>query len=331
LPQTVGVGHRPNFAIAPSVGRNEAPALADRLNMEPVSTVQGVGSSEPEPVALVRGANVGSSQHCPATVIPDRGQVTEDSPKSPNKERWAVLHEHVSGSNVANDAGHVEPQSRPFAVDAGAPAGDADVLAGEAPRNHVNTASPRSPVKGANVIPDREGRENSVVLSGDKNACGPRVALDSADRAHARKLAAEDSSPGAGEQGEFAKAFISSREMSQDTVSSGQSVAEVASEGHGLLDSAFQAHEALLQIGAALAEPAARAGDDGVRRVAGQQRLGVAVDHEPLHPVDQVPQFRTHRFDLVKQGAFGLSVGGVLGKVGGSFDGLRFGHDEGSR
>jgi hypothetical protein len=75
------------------------------------SVAQGVGTHKPEPVSLVGGTNVGSSQHCPAAVIPERGQVTEDSSESPSKQGWAVFHEDETGSNFAHDARHVRPHS----------------------------------------------------------------------------------------------------------------------------------------------------------------------------------------------------------------------------
>jgi hypothetical protein len=56
--QLLGVGHRLCFAIAPSVGLNAAPALSERLNIEPVSTVQGVGSNNPDPLPSMRRTNV---------------------------------------------------------------------------------------------------------------------------------------------------------------------------------------------------------------------------------------------------------------------------------
>ena len=93
----------------------------------------GVPSHKPEPVPLVRGTNIASSQHCPPAVIPERGQVTEDSPKSSSKEGWAVLHEDVAGSNLANDPRHVPPHSAAGSVNAGSLAGNADVLTRETP------------------------------------------------------------------------------------------------------------------------------------------------------------------------------------------------------
>jgi hypothetical protein len=46
-------------------------------------------------------------------------------------------------------------------------------LAGKAPRNDINSASPLVRVKGAHVIPYREGFQDSVILSLGKNACTP--------------------------------------------------------------------------------------------------------------------------------------------------------------
>jgi hypothetical protein len=76
-------------------------------------------------------------------------------------------------------------------------------LAGETARNHVNTASPRHSVKGANVIPNREGREYSVILSGDKYARGIGVPLNGTDGAPAEQLASEYSSTSACEKSQL--------------------------------------------------------------------------------------------------------------------------------
>jgi hypothetical protein len=54
-------------------------------------------------------------------------------------------------------------------------------LAREAARHHVNNASPWASVEGLNVIPDREGFEASVVLSGDQNIPCVGVPFDGAD------------------------------------------------------------------------------------------------------------------------------------------------------
>jgi hypothetical protein len=113
------------------------------LPLDFASEAVGVGTPDkPEALADVRRSNVGSSQHSPPAVIPERGQITEHSSEPPSKDCWAVLHEDEAGSNLANDARHVAPEAGPVSVNAGAGPGDADVLAWESSRHHVNTASP---------------------------------------------------------------------------------------------------------------------------------------------------------------------------------------------
>jgi hypothetical protein len=134
---------------------------------------------------------VTSSEHAPSSIEPHRGQVPENDVESSACESWDVLHEDVAWFHVANDARHLGPESRASACESGSGASVGDVLAREASRHHVNTASPRSSVKGANVIPNREGRENAVILSGDKNACGIGVEFNGADGTPSKEAASE--------------------------------------------------------------------------------------------------------------------------------------------
>jgi hypothetical protein len=90
-----------------------------------------------------------------------------------------------------------------LSVNARAFSGDADVLAGKPARNHVNNSAPRSSVKGANVIPNREGREKAVILSGDKYACGVWVALNGANRSPSEQFAAQYSATSAREKSQL--------------------------------------------------------------------------------------------------------------------------------
>ena len=125
----VGVGHC--FTNSCGLGARPLANSGLRIVLRAIAAM-GVCSHKPEPVPLMGGTNVGSSQHCPATVIPERGQVTEHSSESPSKEGWAVLHERESGSNLANDPRHVGPHAGSLSIDAGALSGNADVLAREA-------------------------------------------------------------------------------------------------------------------------------------------------------------------------------------------------------
>src|SRR4051812_8917921 len=68
--------------------------------MSPVSFQSraiGVGH-DPDPVPPVRSANGCSRYAVPFRVIPDRGQVPENSLHSSSKESWDVLHDDVAGS-----------------------------------------------------------------------------------------------------------------------------------------------------------------------------------------------------------------------------------------
>jgi hypothetical protein len=128
-------------------------------------TPLGVGSDDPDAIASVGKAGGVRSQHTPFRIEPHRGQVPENSSKPSTSEVWGVLHEDESGSNLANHTGHFAPEAGVLAVDAGTLSRGGYVGAGEAPRNHVNTLSPRAAVKGSYVIPHGEGVEASVVLA----------------------------------------------------------------------------------------------------------------------------------------------------------------------
>jgi hypothetical protein len=155
---------------------------------------------DPDAIPLVRRSNIGSSQHSPSAVIPERGQVTEDNSESPSNESWTVFHEDVSGSNFANDARHVGPHSAALSGDSCALAGNADVLAGKPSSHDVNNAAPRSSVKCPNVIPNRERREKAVVLSLGKNSGGVWLPFNSADAAVSEHLPCKDASTSAREK-----------------------------------------------------------------------------------------------------------------------------------
>jgi hypothetical protein len=160
----------------------------------------GVGqrSNDPDSISEVVCARrsvisdgVGCSQHSPSRIIPHRGQVPENSVEPSLSKERGVFHEDVEGSNVANDSCHVVPHSAALSVDSSALSGTTNILARESSRNHVNTASPWSSVKGSHVIPNRERRENAVILSGDKYACGVGLPLNATDGLPSEQFAAE--------------------------------------------------------------------------------------------------------------------------------------------
>src|SRR5687767_11204476 len=113
-----------------------------------------------------------SAQHAPSRIKPQLGQVPENNSKPPRSEYWAVLHERVSWSNLANDPNRLSPESTLGAVDSDSRLiGLADVLARKAARNDINNSAPRAAVKGSHVRPNGESFENSIVLPLRKNGC----------------------------------------------------------------------------------------------------------------------------------------------------------------
>jgi hypothetical protein len=72
-------------------------------------------------------------------------------------------------------------------------------LAGKPARNNVNTSSPRLSVKGANIIPDRERREYSVILSLGENSPAVGFDFNSTDSFPSEQFATEYSATSARE------------------------------------------------------------------------------------------------------------------------------------
>jgi hypothetical protein len=189
----VGVGHKLNRAIAPSVGRSSAPALGLRLKRLPLSSVTGVGKN-PDSLAVVERSNVGCSQHAPMRIEPEFGQVCENSVKPPRSERWRVLHVRVRGSHVAKDSRHLSPQSGALAVEAVSASGNGDVLARKTSRYHINKAAPFSGVKTLDVRPNRENREMSIGLSLRQNGRAEGITLNCANGPPSQDVPPENAS-----------------------------------------------------------------------------------------------------------------------------------------
>jgi hypothetical protein len=123
--------------------------------------------------------------------------------ESSRSEHWGVFHVDVSGSYLANNSRHVPPHSRSGSFDASASSGCGNVLTGKSSRYDVNTSCPRLSVKGLNVIPNRERRENAVILSGGKYASCVRFPLNSADCAPSEEVTSEYSSTSACEKSQL--------------------------------------------------------------------------------------------------------------------------------
>lgn len=105
---------------------------------------RGVGKKgrDPKSIAYMGSANVSSLNAVPDRIIPERGQVAEH-PGEPStcgsrKEFWYVLHDRDAGSNLANKAGVLSPETGTLAINARSFASLGQVLTGKTPADCVN-------------------------------------------------------------------------------------------------------------------------------------------------------------------------------------------------
>jgi hypothetical protein len=166
----------------------------------------GVGHAgeEPPPLAEVGSAAVCRRKHRPLRIEPEVGQRSENGVESSKSDSCDVLHEDISRSHFANDSVHLPPEAAALAGETCAFAGDADVLAGKATGNDIDSPSPCGPVELGNVIVDLQlGRQPTFVASCLQNGAAVRVDLHRAHRTVAQQHAAEDAAACAGEQMQF--------------------------------------------------------------------------------------------------------------------------------
>jgi len=102
----------------------------------------------------MRGTSGASWNAVPLRVIPERGQVAENSSHPPSKETWDVLHLNEARSYFANDPGVVGPEAGAASFDPCALAGDGDVLTGETASDEIHAATPLFTVELCDVRKD---------------------------------------------------------------------------------------------------------------------------------------------------------------------------------
>jgi hypothetical protein len=122
--------------------------------IEPLSIARGVGQKPPfssgpssslgrpiaddeHAVSYVRGTKRGRWKTLPFRIEPEGGQIPENVAHSSSKEPWDVLHEDVSGSKYANDAGELGPEPAFVGLGKLLP-GLADGLTGEAAADEID-------------------------------------------------------------------------------------------------------------------------------------------------------------------------------------------------
>jgi hypothetical protein len=167
------------------------------------------GPHDPEPLPEVGGTGVGSSQHSPPDIKPQRGQVTDDGAEVPmrlSKETWDVLQQHPAGSNDAKDIPRLWPQV-PVVVGPETLARDRERLAWESGRNDVNQALIRLGVpftdECSDIAEDRGLWDESVFDSLGDDSLTVVIGLYVPYRGPAQEMGPKEPTAGACEQGEF--------------------------------------------------------------------------------------------------------------------------------
>lgn len=151
----------------------------------------GVGQN-PKPFSSVRRSNVIRSQHAPLRIVPRRGQLSENGSKvGVSKETWDVLQEAESRSYLANDPDSVGPHISLVLISA-ALAGDGERLARESRSDNIHRSTPRSTVKGSDVIPNWEHGKQTVGLPPQQDFPAVRLDLDGADGFESEEFRSKD-------------------------------------------------------------------------------------------------------------------------------------------
>jgi hypothetical protein len=101
------------------------------------STVFGVGNN-PDPIPLVRRADMDSTHHARPPSVTECFQVSENPVCAAISERRHVFSNDPSWADFSDKSGKFAPQSASGAIKADTFSGNADVLAGEATTDCVN-------------------------------------------------------------------------------------------------------------------------------------------------------------------------------------------------
>lgn len=110
----------------------------------------GVGHN-PNSVPKLSGTNVGSRYAMPFRIIPERGQVSENSPHPSTKQSCDVLHDDEAWSYLANEPSVISPQPASLSIKTRSTACKTDVLAWESPHDTIGLNSCGSQSFGGNI------------------------------------------------------------------------------------------------------------------------------------------------------------------------------------
>lgn len=206
----VGVGISPLQAIAWAQFINPSTPLFESFRERPtcdggsevrIDVTVRVGH-DPDPFASMRGSKGCSRNAMPDCIIPEDGQVSENSakPSSPlsSKQICDVFHDEVAGLKLANQSRDFRPQTAAFSRHARTTAGNREVLAGESATDDIN---------GKTVCGQSLGRQGSnVVITGRlrpvfcQHGAGKRVDFAERDSLETRAMEPKRKASDAAEQ-----------------------------------------------------------------------------------------------------------------------------------
>jgi hypothetical protein len=102
-----------------------------------------------------------------------------------------------------NDARHFSPHPAALSINSCSFSCRTNVLTWKATTDDIDNSSPGMSVKGLYVIPNRERREKTVILSGAQYACWIWLPLNGADCAPSKEFSPKYSSTSACEQSQL--------------------------------------------------------------------------------------------------------------------------------
>ena len=153
--------------------------------------VVGVGKY-PDAISDMRGAEVASSQHTPPRVIPQAGQVFENTRQSVTAQTRGVFDECKSRPHLANDSRKLAPKAAAWAIDPSSLASCANVLAWKSAADDVDVPAPRATDERLHIVPNWESLQHSIGLTLEQDVATKGINLNSADGAPTKQLSAQD-------------------------------------------------------------------------------------------------------------------------------------------
>jgi hypothetical protein len=181
--------HQAGFNRPPSVQGSVLPIVIAsrraRNSGEQLSLLKSLAvrvGNNPDALPEMRRSNIGSRYAMPFRIIPERGQVSENTVEPSIKQCCDVLHDDELRSYLANNSSVLRPKSAANSFNSSALARNADVLTGEAAADDIHGNSVCPETIGCEGSDISENRDSWPVLSQHSLAVG--IDLAEGDGSH---------------------------------------------------------------------------------------------------------------------------------------------------